>query len=71
MKYQFVNWFPEFVGFGFVRLNISSSNLALIYDWSFRFGFCKLRKWHKITSEDLQKSSKIDELYNRFVRGAM
>lgn len=34
-SYQFVMWFPHFVGFGFKRTRIKDSGMAMVYDWFF------------------------------------
>lgn len=44
-SYQFVMWFPHFVGFGFKRTRIKDSGMAMVYDWFFWLGFFEIRKW--------------------------
>lgn len=45
-SYQFVSWFPDWVGFGFTRLNPDKTNMALIYQWYFYIGYWEIRKWN-------------------------
>jgi hypothetical protein len=49
-KYQWVNWWPEWVGFHFIK---SVFAMKLIYDWYLFLGFWELRKWHDFKEEDL------------------
>jgi len=44
MKYQFVNWFPKWKGFGFIK---STYSMTGIYDWFLWIGFWEIRKWNK------------------------
>jgi hypothetical protein len=45
MKFQLVRWFPEWKGFGFRRLSIYKTGMALIFEWIIWFGFWEIRKW--------------------------
>ena len=51
-KYQFVNWFPEYQGFGFIRAMLG---LGLIYDWYLYLGFWEIRKWHDLKDGDIER----------------
>jgi len=53
---QFVNWFPEWKGFGFRNLwKKQNSDLRYIYDWLLWFGFWEIRKWHFLTQADREE----------------
>jgi hypothetical protein len=50
-RYQFINWFPAWSRFHVYILDPQKTDLALIYEWSFSFGFWELRKWKCIIKE--------------------
>ena len=54
-KYQFVNWFPDWKGFGFKR---SVHGMTLIYDWYLWLGFWEIRKWHELKDGDIERYNK-------------
>lgn len=58
-KYQFINWFPEWQGFGLCRFTTKDSLLG-VYKWMFAFGFWELRRW-----QDKEKVKGIVEEINR------
>jgi len=45
-QYQFVRWFPEWVGFSFCRLDKKETDLAYIFEWFLAIGFWEIRKWN-------------------------
>jgi len=54
-KYQFVKWFPIWVGFKFRSY---PGAMSLIYDWYWCFSFWEIRKWHNLKNGEI-------ETYNR------
>lgn len=46
--YQFVNWFPQWHGFYFVKLDLTQTDMAYIYEWYLFFAFWELRKWNHL-----------------------
>jgi len=58
MKYQLINWFPEWQGIGFIK---STYGLALIYDWYLYLGYLEVRKWHDLKNSDIEKYNKITD----------
>ena len=52
-RYQFVNWFPEWLGFYYFRWHQENSDMAYIYDWGIGFAFWEIRKWHKLEEGEL------------------
>jgi len=55
-KYQFVNWFPEWQGFGFAR---ATGAMALIFDWYIWLGFWEIRKWHELKEGDIDRYNEL------------
>ncbi len=55
MRFQFVNWFPEWRGFYCFRWHKEKSDMAYIYDWFFCIAFWEIRKWHKLTAKERQQ----------------
>lgn len=49
MKFQFVNWFPRWMGFGWKKTGWAYS---LIYDWYFWFLWFEIRKWHEAAAHE-------------------
>ena len=47
-QYQFVTWFPRWVGLGFTRLDSAHESWGFIYRWGLRLGFWELRRWAKL-----------------------
>ena len=44
-KFQFFNFFPEWQGSGFTKLDYKVTSLALIYRWSLCLGWIEIRRW--------------------------
>lgn len=61
-RYQFVNWFPRWRGFGFTRVSTWDNAMQFVYDWILWFGFWDIRKWHNL------KKGELDEYHNRKMR---
>ena len=57
-KYQFVSWFPEWVGFSFFR---PIRALTLIYDWYLFLGFWEIRKWHDELRDLIKAIEQVDK----------
>lgn len=57
MKLQFVNWYPEWRGFSFMR---SKGCIILIYDWFLDLGWFEIRKWREppATQKDIDEYNK-------------
>ena len=51
-KYQFVNWFPEWIGF---EIRKPKFGMSIIYDWYFLLGFWEIRRWCKNPKEALRR----------------
>ena len=43
--YQLVNWWPEWMGIGFTRLDPARTDMALVYEWYAWAGWWEVRKW--------------------------
>lgn len=43
--YQFVWWFPRWLGVWLLRYDPSKTDMAYIYDWRLMLGFWEVRKW--------------------------
>ena len=44
-RYQFVVWFPRWVGLKFVRLDPDKTFMAYVFDWYLVLGFWEIRRW--------------------------
>lgn len=46
-RYQFVNWFPEWRGFGLLSFKTPprTEPYVYIFDWIISIGFWEIRKW--------------------------
>lgn len=44
-KYQFIDWWPEWQGFGFTRLDPARTDMAFVYEWYLWAGWWVVRKW--------------------------
>jgi len=53
-KYHFVNWFPDWRGFHFYKLNPEKSSYYLIYEWFLFIGFWEIRKWQRNPAKALK-----------------
>ena len=53
-KYQFVNWFPYWVGFGFKRW---IGSMIYIYAWSLTLGFFEIRKWQTKSIKEINNAN--------------
>lgn len=52
-KYQLVNFFPEWQGFHYRKLQIKKkTDMAYIYDWVLSFMFWEIRKWYRANKEN-------------------
>ena len=52
MKYQIVNWYPDWKGFGKKKWK---GGMAYVYEWSLLLGFIEIRKWTKLSIKELGK----------------
>lgn len=50
--YQFVTWFPEWVGLGLTRHDPAVTDWAYVYAWHLRLGFWELRRWSALRPPD-------------------
>ena len=55
-KYQFVSWFPTWVGVGFAR---EDKPLLYLFDWYLWLGFWAIHKWHIMKPGDVEKHCKL------------
>lgn len=44
-KLQFINCFPEWMGFYFTRLDPDKTDMVLVYKWYFGFLWFEVRRW--------------------------
>jgi len=58
MKFQFINWFPNWKGFEIFRPRKWNSSYKYIYDWCIWIGFWEIRKWHQLTGADKKELQK-------------
>ena len=51
-QYQFIKWFPEWVGFG-IYVWQTNCGIYMIYEWCLYLGWFEVRKW--VRPQDMER----------------